>query len=101
MTDLEQAIILVKAWPQPSEKYGETVCCAGVTPNGEWRRLFPIRYRHLDGPAKFARWDIIEYRPERPKDDTRTESRRVDEPTLKKIGQMPTRERGGFFDPLF
>lgn len=101
MTDLEQTIILVKAWPQPSQKYGETVCCAGVTPEGEWRRLFPIRFRHLTGAAQFSRWDIVQYRPERPNDDTRMESRRVDEPTLAVVRKMQPRAREGFFDQLF
>jgi len=64
----------VKAWPQPSRKYIETVCCAGVTPDGAWRRLFPIRFRHLDGARQFKRWDIIEYEPQRPNDDRRGES---------------------------
>src|SRR5579862_5448829 len=100
MTALERAIVLVKAWPQPSQKYGGTVCCAGVTTAGEWRRLFPIRFRHLGGPAKFNRWDLIEYRPAAPSDDTRIESRRVDEPTLRKVGTMSPASREGFFDSL-
>ncbi len=101
MSELEQTIVLVKAWPQASQKYGETVCCAGVTTDGQWRRLYPIRYRYLSGEAKFDRWDVIAYRPETPRDDTRAESRRVNEPTLKKIGSMSKAAREGFFDPLF
>lgn len=101
MAALEQAIILVKAWPQPSQKYGETVCCAGVTTSGEWRRLFPIRYRYLAGESQFKRWDIVEYRPEKPSDDRRPESRRVDEQSLAVVGRMSERAREGFFDPLF
>ena len=101
MADLEQTIILVKAWPQPSQKYGETVCCAGVTPQGEWRRLFPIRFRHLSGDAQFSRWDVVQYRPETPRDDNRRESRRVDEASLAVVRKMTARAREGFFDPLF
>lgn len=101
MAATEETIILVKAWPQPSQKYGETVCCAGVTRQREWRRLFPIRFRHLEGSAQFRRWDIVEYRPERPRDDNRAESRRVDEPSLRRIRTMPESERPAFFDPLF
>lgn len=100
MQDRERAIVLVKAWPQPSKRYGETVCCAGVTPEGQWRRLFPIRYRHLAGDQKFVRWDIVEYRPEQPRDDTRSESRRVAEDTLKVVGSIPGRDRSVFFDRL-
>jgi hypothetical protein len=101
VADLERTIILVKAWPQPSQKYGETVCCAGVTPEGEWRRLFPIRFRHLTGDAQFSRWDVVQYRPETPRDDNRRESRRVDEQSLAVVRKMPQRAREGFFDPLF
>lgn len=100
MSKLERAIILIKAWPQPSKRYGETVCCAGVTPEGEWRRLFPIRFRHLSGDSKFTRWDIVEYRPELPRDDSRRESRRVAEETLKVVGSMPVHRRAGFFERL-
>jgi hypothetical protein len=72
-----------------------------VTPDRQWRRLFPIRFRHLEGAAQFKRWDMVEYRPELPRDDTRAESRRVDEPTLRRVSEMPKGERAGFFDPLF
>ena len=36
--------ILVKAFPQHSEKYEETVCCAGVTDDNRLIRLYPITY---------------------------------------------------------
>jgi hypothetical protein len=35
-----------------------------------------------------------------PKDDRRRESRRVEEPTLKRVGKMPETERAAFFAPL-
>jgi hypothetical protein len=100
LAGLEQTVILVKAWPQPSQKYGETVCCAGVTRTGEWRRLFPIRFRQLTGAAQFKRWDVVEYRPEQPNDDNRRESRRVAEDTLHVVGKISEGERATFFDPL-
>ncbi len=53
--------ILVKAFPQPSQKYEETVCCAGVTEDtGELLRLFPIRYRRLPPSDRFGRYDRVE-----------------------------------------
>lgn len=33
----EEVVIIVKAVPQLFERYGETVCCAGITRIGEWR----------------------------------------------------------------
>lgn len=98
--DSERTIILVKAWPQPSQKYGETVCCAGVTPEGEWRRLFPVRFRHLEGDRQFKRWDILEYRAHRPRADRRIESRAVEENSVRVVGSIPARSRADFFSDL-
>lgn len=100
MVDRERTIILVKAWPQPSPKYGETVCCAGITPEGEWRRLFPIRFRHLTGDAKFNRWDVLEYQPQTPKEDRRRESRHVHEQSLRCVGSLPQKSRADMLAPL-
>jgi uncharacterized protein YndB with AHSA1/START domain len=100
VSEVERAIILVKAAPHPSRRYHETVCCAGVTPEGQWRRLYPVRYRHLTGRAQFSRWDLLEYRWRLPKDDARPESRRVEEQSLRIVGKMRDGERAGFFDRL-
>ena len=52
-----RVIILVKAFPQPSVNHIETVCCAGITESGEFKRLFPIWYRNLGKDSAFNRWD--------------------------------------------
>ncbi len=97
----ERTVILVKAWPQPSAKYGETVCCAGVTSEGEWRRLFPIRFRHLAGEDQFRRWDVVEYKSRLPgSGDTRRESRAVEETSLKRKSTMREDSRASFLAPL-
>jgi hypothetical protein len=49
--------ILVKAFPQHSQKYEETVCCAGITDAGQLIRLFPITYRRLSPENRFDRFD--------------------------------------------
>lgn len=79
----EQALILVKAFPQPSQKYEETVCCAGINAQGEFVRLYPIRYRHLPPEKRFERWDLLEYEAARPVDDWRPESRHVNEDSIR------------------
>lgn len=43
----ERILVTVKAYPNPSKKYIETVCVAGVTESGQWIRLYPIPYRFL------------------------------------------------------
>ncbi|WP_293222301.1 hypothetical protein [Ottowia sp.] len=80
--DKERALVLVKAFPQPSQKYDETVCCAGVTPEGKFVRLYPIRFRHLPINKQFNRWDVLEYFAQRPVGDHRPESRHVSEDSI-------------------
>lgn len=79
--------ILVKASPQPSKSHSETVCCAGLEANGSWKRLFPIRFRRLQGDKSFARWDIVEFAYRTPRDDNRAESCRVHEDSIDIVGK--------------
>jgi hypothetical protein len=91
-TRRERALVLVKAFPQPSQKYEETVCCAGINPQGEFVRLYPVRYRHLRPEQQFVRWDVIEYEQERPSNDPRPESRHINEDSIRivqRANQMP------------
>ena len=98
----EQALILVKAFPQPSQKYEETVCCAGVNAQGEFVRLYPIRYRHLPPEKRFERWDVLEYEATRPTDDWRPESRHVNEDSIRIVqskAQTNDEQRVGLWAP--
>lgn len=90
----EKVLVLVKALPQVGEKYGETVCCAGLTQDKQWRRLYPIRFRQID--TQFKRWQWIEYDWRKPSDDTRWESRRVQEDSISLTTSIPTKERAAF-----
>jgi len=92
----ERVIVLVKALPHAGKKHGETVCCAGVTERGEWRRQFPIHFRRLQ--EKFKRWDLIEYEYRVPKDDKRPESRRVQEDTIQVVGSLRQAERASLLN---
>lgn len=81
-----RARILVKAYPQPSRTYEETVCVAAVSEDGrEMLRLYPIRYRHLPKDHQFNRFDLIEMLAERPRDDHRPESRHVVEESIRVV----------------
>lgn len=86
--------MLVKAMPNPSQKYGETVCCAGVTVNGKWKRLFPVRFRLLQ--SKFDRWDWVEFKYRRPTGDKRAESCHVFEDTLNVVGKLKDEDERAF-----
>lgn len=76
---------MVKAFPQPSQKHEETVCCAGVTEDTrELLRLFPIRYRRLPKEGQFDRFDLVEMTITKA-GDPRPESYRVDEGSIRRI----------------
>lgn len=96
----EAAVIVVKAVPRPSKKHRETVCCAGITAAGEWRRLYPVRFRQLVADQQFARWQWVNYAWRRPSDDNRRESRRIEEHTLQPAGTLHPRERLRLLTPL-
>jgi len=77
--------ILVKAFPQHSEKYEETVCCAGVTDDHRLIRLYPITYRRLAREHQFNRYDRIQALATKASNDTRPESYRVDHDSIQVI----------------
>ncbi|MBF0892167.1 hypothetical protein HKD28_12225 [Gluconobacter sp. LMG 1744] len=96
----EEVLILAKAYPLPGAKHGETVCCAGVTREGQWRRQYPIPFRRLK--EKFDRWEWIEYKyklPD-PSQDKRTESRRVQENTIFPKGKIKESEKSRFLEKV-
>jgi hypothetical protein len=94
-----RVVILVKAIPNPSQKYGETVCCAGVTAEGSWKRLYPIRFRHLRD-NKFKRWDWVRFEYRTPTNDNRRESCHVWEDRLWVEGELSKKEHVSLLDPL-
>jgi len=95
-----RVVILVKALPQPSKTYGETVCCAGVTADRQWKRLFPVRFRHLKGESSFKRWDWVAFDFHSPTSDRRTESCHVHEESIVVDGALPKGKRTGLLGPM-
>ena len=97
----ERLLVLVKALPHVGKKHGEAVCCAGVTPSGEWRRLFPISFRSIESDKRFDRWNWIEYSARIPRNDKRPESRHVQIDTLSVQSKMTSMtEKSRFLDRL-
>lgn len=94
--------ILVKAYPQPSQKYQETVCVAAVTEAHELVRLYLIRFRHLPVEKRFDRFDWIELEMTRATEDPRPESFRVKEDTIrvvKREGEQKPEEKVRIWKP--
>lgn len=72
-----RVLITVKTSPQPSSKYGDTVCVAGIRldgPSRDWMRLYPIPFRYLGSEQQFKKYDIVELTVRRRHEDGRKES---------------------------
>jgi len=93
-----EAVVLIKAAPQVSQRHGETVCCAGIDLYGNWLRLYPVAFRTLEDGQRFGRWDRIRFKWRRPHDDGRSESRRVDQMSIEIVGHIPKKEREPFLN---
>jgi len=99
-------LVAVKAYPAISKAHNELVCCAGVTEEHDWVRLYPVRYRDLPGQHQFRKGDIIEVLAERPKrhKDDRPESWRPNIETMKIVDHISVekdnwRKRLGWISP--
>ncbi|MDR6332043.1 hypothetical protein GGQ86_000490 [Xanthobacter flavus] len=97
---ISRAVIIIKALPRPSSKYGETVCCAGITASREWKRLYPVRFRQLTSGRSFRRWDWVEFAHRPPTTDRRRESCHVFEDAIKVVGTLPENDRFALLDPM-
>lgn len=87
-----RVLITVKAAPNPSETYGETVCVAGLrldpdTPG--WVRLYPINFRELDSDSKFRKYDVVTLTAAPSPSDPRAESWRPRIDTLTVETHLP------------
>jgi hypothetical protein len=84
-------MITVKAAPNPSERYGETVCVAGIRldpEDGGWVRLYPINFRELDDESRFRKYDVVSLEATPNRGDPRTESWRPRMSTLVTTGHL-------------
>lgn len=91
-----EAVVIIKASPQVSQRHGETVCCAGINLYGNWLRLYPVSFKLLDDNKKFGRWDRIKFKWRLPNNDPRPESRRVDQDSIEIFGELKKGERERF-----
>lgn len=99
----EKVLVTVKAYPNPSKKYIETVCVAGITEANQWIRLYPIPYRFMAYDQQFPNYSWIEVDVRKSKDH-RPESHYADLGSIRTVGTMDTsrgwEERKSFLLPL-
>lgn len=87
----KKVLILVKTYPAISTKYGETVCTAGITEEGEWIRIYPIPFRKIDFNKRYKKYDWIELDLAKNTKDFRPESYRPLDPNqINQVGHIDT-----------
>jgi hypothetical protein len=87
-----RVLVVVKTYPTPSSRHQETVCTAGITDDGEWVRLYPIRYRYLRQNQQFSKFDWIEADLRPARRDGRPESHNVESETIRVVDTIPPGE---------
>ncbi|MCJ2166076.1 MULTISPECIES: hypothetical protein [unclassified Pseudodesulfovibrio] len=87
MKERKHILVTVKTYPQPSEKYHETVCTAGVCKDGSLIRIYPFPFRTLKEFERFKKYQWIEVDVERNTVDPRPESFKAFPSTLK-LGEL-------------
>jgi hypothetical protein len=91
--ETKTVLVTVKAYPNPSRKHTETVCCAGIElEQKKWICLYPIPFRDLDSSQQFRKYTIIKVRCNKANDDHRIESHKVDSDSIKIIKHLDTKD---------
>jgi hypothetical protein len=90
--DRKRILILCKTYPSPSARYVETSCVAGLDDSGQLIRLFPVPFRLVEDPQKFKKWQWINARVVRSRDDRRPESHRISVDTIELEGEPLPRD---------
>ena len=55
-----EALVTVKAYPNPSAKYFESVCVAAITREEGWVRLYPVGFRSLPDQQRFKKYHRVQ-----------------------------------------
>ncbi|MCC6854423.1 MAG: hypothetical protein IT189_00035 [Microbacteriaceae bacterium] len=98
-----RVLITVKASPEPSTTYGDTVCVAGIRLDGdapEWIRLYPVPFRYLEEEQKFKKYEVISLDITKARKDPRPESFTPDLSSIKRETSVPIAGRANYVLPL-
>jgi hypothetical protein len=88
--ELKRILIVVRTYPSPARKSVESSCTAGIC-DGKWIRLFPMPYRRLKPSQKFHKYQWVEMKAQRARNDSRVESFNPDQDSIKPLSEpLPT-----------
>jgi hypothetical protein len=76
-------LITVKTYPEYSQKYTETMCTGGILAESKKLiRLYPLRYRYLEGKYQFSKYQWIRARIREATSDNRPESYNISQDSI-------------------
>lgn len=88
----EEVLVIVKVYPSPSNKYGETVCTAGITKKSKWIRLYPIQYRDLPKSKQYDKFQWIRAKVTLSNEKLRRpESHKIDIGSIELLEKIPSK----------
>jgi hypothetical protein len=73
----EEVVVMVRAIPEKTKNHGHLVCVAGITQDGELRRLYPFEFEYGVKALPFHKRNVIQVDVDLPDNDKRRESRKV------------------------
>ncbi|MCX5840109.1 MAG: hypothetical protein NTY16_01355 [Deltaproteobacteria bacterium] len=81
----KKILVTVKTYPEKSRKHKTVVCTAGITDEGDWIRLYPIKVDTYTGRSKIRKYDWIEVECKKATDERlkRKESYKVREGSIR------------------
>ena len=83
-------LIVVKTYPEISKKYTETVCTAGIVADTmQLVRLYPIRFRYLEGAQQFRKYQWIKGDIRKALSDPRPESHHINTESIEAGDVIP------------
>ena len=85
------AMIIGRAYPEPSKKHIETVCTGAITEDGKLLRLYPISWRYLNANQQYKLWSWAKFQIRKSLDDKRKESHRVREESISIVSTVQSR----------
>jgi hypothetical protein len=87
-------LITVKTYPNPSAKYRETVCTAGIDlATKRMVRLYPIRFRDLEFENSFEKWNVVELALTHRTRDGRGDTYTPDHDSIRVVDRVDTGKR--------
>lgn len=92
-----RVLVVVKAAPNPSRQYRDTVCVAGIRVDRRpytWVRLYPIPFRHMTYQQRFKKYELLELDATPAQEDARAESYRPSLESIQHLEQIPATQAG-------